>query len=204
MKKTRPLHAIAVLGALLLALFAGPAHAQDGAKPVMLVAKPHLRAGYSQTVLVVVPFGDGEHVGFIINRPLKLSLGSVFPEHEPSRKVVDPVHFGGPVMVDTMFAVLRAPRNPGGESLPLFADLFVASRANDIDRIIEQTPDDARFFVGFVGWRMGELEAEIAKGFWYVLEPQAELVFRKDSGALWRELVRGLGIEPVNPAGRAL
>ena len=97
------------------------------------------------SVLVVVPFGDGEHLGFIINRPLELSLGSMFPEHAPSRKVIDPVHFGGPVMVDTMFAVLRAPRNPGGESLPLFADLFVASRADDIDRIIEQTPDDARF-----------------------------------------------------------
>lgn len=204
MNNTRPLHAIAVLGALLLAFLAGPAPAQEGAKPVMLVAKPHLRAAYSQTVLVVVPFGDGEHAGFIINRPLKLSLGSVFPEHEPSRKVVDPVHFGGPVMFDTMFAVLRSPRNPGGESLPLFADLFVASRADHIDRIIEQTPNDARFFVGFVGWRAGELDAEIAKDFWYVLEPQAELVFRKDSGGMWRELVRGLGIEPGNPAGRAL
>ncbi|MBI1943372.1 MAG: YqgE/AlgH family protein [Betaproteobacteria bacterium] len=204
MNKTRPVHAFAVLAALLLGLLAAPLHAQGDARPVMLVAKPHLRAAYSQTVLVVVPFGDGEHLGFIINRPLELSLGSVFPEHAPSRKVIDPVHFGGPVMVDTMFAVLRSPRSPGRESLPLFADLFVASRANDIDRIIEQTPEDARFFIGFVGWRAGELDAEIAKGFWYVLEPQAELVFRKDSGGLWRELVRGLGIEPGNPGARAL
>jgi putative transcriptional regulator len=204
MEKTRPLHAFAALGALLLGLLAGPVHAQNDAKPLMLVAKPDLRAAYSETVLVAVPFGQGEHIGFIINRPLDLSLGNVLPDHLPSRKVIDPVHFGGPEMVDTIFAVARSPSVPRGASLPLFADLFLASRADDIDRIIEQTPNDARYFIGFVGWRPGELESEIAKGFWFVLEPQPDLVFRKDVGGLWRELVRRLGIEPGNTAGRAL
>jgi putative transcriptional regulator len=204
MKKTRPLQAIALVAAMLLALLGGAAQAQDEARPVMLVAKPGMRAAYSQTVLVAVPFGRGEHIGFIINRPLELSLGSMFPEHAPSRKVIDPVHFGGPVMVNTMFAVMRSPSAPSGDWLPLFADLFVASRAEDIDRVIEHTPNDARYYVGFVGWRAGELDAEIAKGFWYVLEPDPEHVFRKNEEGLWRELVRSLGIEPANPGGRAL
>ena len=203
-KSTSPLRAIAILGAWLIVLAAGAARAQSDAQPVMLVAKPDLGAAYSQTVLIVVPFGDGEHIGFIINRPLEQSLGSMFPDHPPSKKVVDPVRFGGPVMADTILAVVRSPRDPGGDSLPLFGDLFVASRADDINRIIEQTPNDARYFVGFVGWSARELDAEIAKGFWYVLEPQADLVFRKEAGDLWRELVRRLGIEPGNPAGRAL
>lgn len=200
---TSLLRELAVLGAFLLLLAAGAARAQGDGMTVMLVVKPDLRAAYSQTVLIVVPFGKAEHIGFIINRPLEQSLGSLFPDHPPSRKLVDPVRFGGPVMADTILAVVRSPRNPGGESLPPFADLFVASRADDIDRIIEQAPNDARYFAGFVGWRAGELEAEIAKGFWYVLEPQADLVFRKNAGDLWRELVPRLGVEPGNPAGRA-
>lgn len=203
-KLTSLLRAVALLAASLLVLAAGATGAPDEGRPLMLVAKPSLRAAYSQTVLIAVPFGEAEHVGFIINRPLAQSLGSMFPDHPPSSKVIDPVRFGGPVMADTIFAVVRSARNPGGESLPLFGDLFVASRADDINRIIEQTPNDARYFVGFVGWRAGELDAEIAKGFWYVLEPQADLVFRKNAGDLWRELVRGLGVEPGNPAGRAL
>lgn len=193
----------AFLATCLLAL-AGAAYAQDEAKPLMLVAKPSLRAAYSQTVLVAVPFGRGEHIGFILNWPLELSLGSMFPEHLPSRKVIDPVHFGGPVMANTVFAVVRSPNAPGGEAMRLFADLFVASRAEDIDRIIEHTPNDARYYVGFVGWRAGELDAEIAKGFWYVLDPEPEFLFRKNGQDMWRDLLRSLGIEPAHPGARAL
>lgn len=210
-KSTTLLRILAALGAalavLVLAFSPVPARAQkDGkaeGKALMLVAKPSLSAAYSRTVLVAIPLGDGEHIGFIINRPLEQSLAAIFPDHAPARKVVDPVRFGGPVMADTVFALVRSPRGPGGETQRLFGDLFVASRASDIDRIIEQTPNEARYFVGFVGWRQGELDAEIAKGFWYVIDPEPDLLFRSDQGGLWRELVRRLGFEP-NPSQRAL
>ena len=170
----------------------------------MLVAKPELGAAYSQTVLLVVPLGAAEHVGFIINRPLDAPLSAIFPDHAPAKQVVDPVRFGGPIMADTVFALVHsAGTGPGGDTQRLFGDLFVASRATDIDRIIEKTPNDARYFVGFVGWRAGELDAEIAKGFWYVIDPQEDLLFRKDQRAIWRELVRRLGFEP-NPHQSAL
>ena len=198
---------VAALAAVVVAFSPIQARAQQKetkeSKVMMLVAKPTLAAAYSQTVLLVVPLGETEHVGFIINRPLEASLSTIFPEHAPAKKVVDPVRFGGPVMADTVFALVRSKSGPGGDVQRLFADLFVASRAADIDRIIEKTPNDARYFVGFVGWRPGELQAEIDKGFWYVIDPQAELLFRKDTQEMWRELVRRLGFEP-NPGQRAL
>jgi putative transcriptional regulator len=106
-------------------------------------------------------------------------------------------------MVDMVFAVVCAHAAPGGESQRLFGDLFLASRAADIDRIIEHSPNDARYFVGFVGWRPGELEAEIARNYWYVIEPQADLLFREDLQGLWRELVNRLGVAP-GPGQRAI
>ena len=204
----------AAFGAALVALilaFAPPARAEGAgpdnataAKALMLVAKPELGAAYSQTVLLVLPLGNGEHLGFIINRPLDASLSVIFPDHAPAKKVVDPIRFGGPVMADTVFALVHsAGSGPGGDTQRLFGDLFVASRATDIDRIIDQTPNDARYFVGFVGWHSGELDAEIAKGFWYVIDPQEDLLFRKDQRGVWRELVRRLGFEP-NPHQSAL
>jgi putative transcriptional regulator len=199
----------AAFAAILLAFAPGPARAEgseggSAGKALMLVAKPQLGAAYSQTVLLVVPLGAAEHVGFIINRPLDAQLSVIFPDHAPAKKVVDPIRFGGPMMADTVFALVHsAGGGPGGDTKRVFGDLFVASRATDIDRIIEQTPNDARYFVGFVGWRAGELDAEIAKGFWYVIDPQEDLLFRKDQRAIWRELVRRLGFEP-NPHQSAL
>jgi putative transcriptional regulator len=189
----------AALAAVLLAFAPAPARAEGSAgKALMLVAKPELGAAYSQTVLLVVPLGAAEHVGFIINRPLDAPLSAIFPDHAPAKQVVDPVRFGGPIMADTIFALVHSDgTGPGGDTQRLFGDLFVASRATDIDRIIEKTPNDARYFVGFVGWRAGELDAEIAKGFWYVIDPQEDLLFRKDPRGMWRELVRRLGFEPT-------
>lgn len=177
---------------LLLALVAcgaiGAAGAQDLERPLMLVAAPDLQGVYSRTALLVVPTGSGQHVGFILNRATGVKMATLFPEHAPSAKVVDPVYFGGPEMVDSIFAIVR--RDPGEPSLHLFGDLFVTANANAVDRIIEKTPNDARYFAGFVGWQPGELAAELAAGYWYTAEPDAALLFRKDTEALWDELIR--------------
>lgn len=202
-RSMRFLHTAAVLCACLL-VSAGAARAQGAAGPVMLVAKPGIGAIFSETVMVAMPAENSEHVGFIINRPLHRTLGSLFPEHQAASKVADPVRFGGPEMTDTIFAIARSRADAGGETQPLFGDLVVATRADVIDRIIERTPNDARYFIGFVRWGAGELETEIANGFWYVIEAQGDLMFRKDAHGMWQELVRRLGIEPRTPGGSAV
>lgn len=175
-----------------IALILGPgvAEAQDLAKPLLLVAKPELKGPYNHTALLVVPV-DGRHIGFILNRATEVKLGALFPDHAPSAKVADPVYFGGPERVNAIFAIVA--RNPGAPSVRLFGDLHVTAQAEVVDRIIEQTPNDARYFAGFVGWRAGELAAELESGFWYTAEPEAALVFSDDTGAMWESLIRRLG-----------
>ena len=176
--------------ACLLAIGCSAARAQDAGKALLLVAAPTLWGPYQQTALVVVPV-EGKHIGFILNRATDVKLSTLFPQHAPAATVVDPVYFGGPEMAQSLFAVVR--RNPGGQSLQLLGDLFVTGREDAINRIIEQTPNEARYFAGFVGWLPGELESEIGRGLWYVAEPDSRLVFRQDTSGLWRELVNRLG-----------
>jgi putative AlgH/UPF0301 family transcriptional regulator len=101
------------------------------------------------------------------------------------------VYYGGPEMPEAIFAVV--PHNPGPRSLRLFGGLFVAGHSEVIDRIIEQTPNEARYFAGFVAWQPGELAQEIDRGWWYVTDPEPELFFRPDTSELWEELVKRLG-----------
>ena len=145
---------------------------------------------YNHTAVLVVPMG-GQHIGFILNRATDVKLATLFPEHAPSAKVADPVFFGGPEKVNAIFAVV--PRNPGGTSVRLFGELFVTVQAEVVDSIIEQTPNDARYFAGFVGWRPGELAAELEAGFWYMADPDAALVFSDDTGSMWEALIKRLG-----------
>lgn len=186
--------------AVLLILGASVSEAQDLGRPLLLVAKPELKGPYNHTALLVVPV-DGRHIGFILNRATEVKLGALFPDHAPSAKVADPVFFGGPERVNAIFAIVA--RDPGAPAVRLFGDLHVTAQAEAVDRIIEQTPNDARYFAGFVGWQPGELAAELDKGFWYTAEPDAALVFSNDTGTMWESLIQRLG-KPADEGMRAV
>src|SRR5436189_122955 len=56
--------------------------------------------------------------------------------------------------------------------------------------IAAPAPNDARYFVGYVGWRPGELKGEIDRGLWSPLDADIDRVFRKDTEGLWEELIQ--------------
>ncbi|MCL4798160.1 MAG: YqgE/AlgH family protein [Burkholderiales bacterium] len=178
---------------LLAALGAAVAHAQSpqAAEAVFLVANPQFRdPTYFHTVLIAAPLDNGGHIGVILNRPTTRSLSSLFPEHEPSKKVADPVYFGGPFSRSALVAVVNRDSSPGQGSLLLMKSLYLAINVGTIDQIIESTPNQARYYVGYVGWRPGELRREIDRGLWSVLNADPKTVFRRDTEGMWEELHR--------------
>jgi putative transcriptional regulator len=184
---------VALRSALLLFLlfFSGFVSAQAQDDAMLLVAHPAFRdLEYRQTVLIAAPAPNGGHVGVILNRPTRRTLGSLFPEHEPSKKVLDPVFYGGPFSRGALVALVRADNAPGTGSVLLMKNLYLAFRANTIDHVIETSPNEARYFVGYVGWRPGELKSEIDRGLWSVMNAEADTIFRKDTEGLWEELLQ--------------
>ncbi len=198
--------ALRSLVALVLLSVSALAGAQSQEEAILLVAHPAFRdLEYRQTVLIAAPAPNGGHVGVILNRPTRRSLGSLFPEHEPSKEVVEPVFYGGPFSRGALVALVRAESAPGSGSVLLMKDLYLAFRANTIDHVIETTPNEARYFVGYVGWRPGELKSEIDRGLWSVLNAEVDTIFRKDTDSLWEELLQSSRrIRAANPAPRSL
>ena len=167
------------------------AQAVDEEAAVFLVAAPRLvDASYRQTVLLVTPTDNDRHIGFIINRPTQRSLASLFPQHEPSKKVLDPVFFGGPMSKSALFAVVKTQSSPGRGSIKLMKDLFFTMRVDVVDKVIETAPNEARYYVGYVEWRPGELRYEINRGLWHVMNPDVSTIFRRNTDNLWEELIR--------------
>ena len=177
--------------AIVAIAWSSPARPADpGAEPIILVAKRQLQDKlYGSTILIARPIGAERHVGFIINKPTQITLGKLFPSHEPSRKVTEPVFLGGPVSPEVIFALVQGRESPGGRSIKILDDLYLAIDGEVVDRVIEKQSAQARFFAGMVLWRPGELDEEIRRGLWYLHDPKADLVLRKQTESMWEELV---------------
>jgi putative transcriptional regulator len=179
-----------ILASALLAGSATPAWADDQ-EAVLLVANPQFRdPTYRHTVLLAAALENGGHIGVIVNRPTNQSLSSLFPEHGPSKKVVEPVYFGGPFSRTALVAVVKRDDSPGRGSVVLMKHLYLAINVNTIDQIIESTPNEARYYVGYVVWRPGELRSEIDRGLWAVQNADPSVVLRKNTEGMWEELLR--------------
>ncbi len=167
------------------------AHAADVEKPVMLVAKPQLRGSlFESSILLVKPIGGNRHIGFIVNKPTEATLGQLFPEHEASRKINPTVFLGGPQQTNLVFALVERHGGTQRDAMPMTDELFLAVQEASIDSIIEKESEHARFFVGMVSWAPGELDEELARGYWFEDEPDASLLLRKKTDGLWDELRR--------------
>jgi len=170
--------------------WASPARAADTTESIILVAKRQLQDKlYGSTIIIARPIGAQRHVGFILNKPTEMTLGKLFPRHEPSRKVVDPVFLGGPVSPEVIFALVQGRESPGGRSIRILDDLYLAIDSEVVDRVIEKRPAQARFLAGMVLWRPGELNDEVKRGLWYLVDAKADIVLRKPTDSVWEELV---------------
>src|SRR5437660_6559043 len=174
------------LAASSAAFFLASATAAAPEETVLLVAKRQFEDPiYGSTIVLAKPVQGGGHVGFIVNRPTKMSLAELFPEHEASKKVADPLFLGGTVDMNLVFALVETQGNRKDGANRITPDLFLAYETNAGDRIIESESAHARFFLGMAVWWPGQLHDGRDRGLWYVDEPEAKLVLRRKTDGLW-------------------
>ena len=180
----------AALLAAALVLGVGASEAQVPERGFFLVAKPSIvDPNFGRSVVLVTPAPDGGTIGVILNRPTKQSLADILPGNAQLARFTEPLHFGGPVEREALFAVFRADASPG-ESFPVIEDVHIALHPETVEQLLRKPPAALRFFVGYAGWAPGQLKAELGRGDWWVVNADAETVFRKDTATLWDDLAR--------------
>src|SRR5215467_7859277 len=174
---------------LFLAL-AATAQAQAPSKAVFLIARPGMPdPNFRETVVLVVQAeGGGEATGVIINRPTDRSLAEILPGERFSR-FTDPIFFGGPVAQQGLFALFQADRFPG-PALPMLPEVWLAVLPDSVDALVSKPPERIRFFSGYAGWAPGQLQGELDRGDWLVVDADVKTPFLKDTKGLWQDMVR--------------
>lgn len=147
-----------------------------------LIAMPNLADPiFSRSLAFVCEHSERGAMGIIVNRPLGMTLSSLFEQidielHRP--EVADlGICFGGPVQTDRGF-VLHEPLGSWQSTLSVSDELGLTT-SKDILLAVGEGGGPERLFVtlGYAGWEAGQLENEIAQNSWLTVEADTKIIF---------------------------
>lgn len=152
---------------------------------------------FARAVVLLLDCGPEGALGLIVNRPLGASVGELLPEVAELKGHSEPAYVGGPVEPTQVMMLIQASQAPP-DSLALFGDVYVS---RSLESLHQRSGKRFRAYVGYAGWTVGQLEAEIARGDWYVDSAEAAAIFDMPAGEVWPKYVdRNSGVQTRAPA----
>ena len=161
-------------------------------KGKFLVASKQLRdPQFFETVVLLLEYDSKGAMGLVINRPTTVKLSKVLPDIEGLQKRSDTIYLGGPVAKNQLMLLIRTSSPPEGSRL-VFKDIYLSSSQTVIEKMIDKpdTPERFRVYAGYAGWAPGQLDHEVSRGGWHILQADEESVFDKTPSEIWPELIR--------------
>jgi putative transcriptional regulator len=155
----------------------------------LLVAHPNmLDPNFRRSVLFISAHHPQEGaLGIIINRPLDKQVADLVSDVPPEGLADVPVFLGGPVGKNQlMFAAFEWQE---GHGLKINHNVGV----DEANKRIGSDPASIRAFVGYAGWGVGQLEAEMKQKAWLLQKPSPVTLQPERLPQLWFEIMRGLG-----------
>jgi len=166
----------------------------------LLVATPVIDSGcFQKAVIYIFNHSADGAMGLIINQPIELVNYSALLEgmNLPPETVAKniPVFFGGPVERARGF-VLHSADYFRDFSLMKSGELAVTASSNILADIARGNgPKHAALIVGYAGWQVGQLEAEIEQNSWISVPATADLLFNTENDLKWATASKSLGID---------
>lgn len=146
---------------------------------------------FSGTVVIIVRHDSKGAMGIIINRPLgDRSLASLLESlGDKSNTATGSVRIfgGGPVEPGIGF-VLHTGEYQSPATIKIDEKIAVTSSLEilrDIGR--NRGPMKSLIAFGYAGWGPGQLELELAQGFWFTIPDDPKLVFDENRDSVWDE-----------------
>ena len=164
----------------------------------LLVATPRLvDPNFERTVVLVLDHDDSGSLGVVLNRPSPVPVGDILHEWQELAAPPGVLFHGGPVATDSALAVATVSPARGTtvpEEDPVgFRRLFDHTGIVDLDtptELLEDAVDGVRIFAGYAGWGVGQLDAEIEEGSWFVVPREPTDVFGASPDGLWARVLR--------------
>jgi putative transcriptional regulator len=167
----------------------------ESTKGRLLVAAPSLSdPNFRRTVVMMLEHDDAQGaLGVVLNRPSFTEVAGPLPEWEPVAAFPDVFFLGGPVTPGNVIGLARVWPEAEGEGVTPLIDRLAVVDLNRAPTELGAMVEEARAFAGCAGWGVGQLEAEIGVGAWFVVDALADDALSPEPEELWAGVLRRQG-----------
>ena len=147
---------------------------------------------FDRSVVLLIEHNKKGSFGIMLNKSLPLTLKDLFPDTQNDHI---PIHWGGPVEVNSLVSLHKYGNLLKG-STPVIENIYYGASAADLLHSIKKELLDEnliRFYLGYVGWTGGQLDAEINQKLWVVADCDEKNFFDKDNKPGWSSVIKSLG-----------
>lgn len=195
----RPLVAVLVLLALPLPAPAGAggpgreaATTRLHAGSLLVASRDLTDPNFRQSVILLVDYSAKGAMGLILNRPTQLPFAEAIPEIDSLKRLGINLYLGGPVARYRVGLLVRSPKPlPENHAQHLFGPVYFSDRLATLLRLVQAVPEGVTLhaYAGHAGWGPGQLESEIRRGGWHLLDGDAATCFDTDAAEIWPTLI---------------
>ncbi len=165
----------------------------------LLVTTPYVPVGFpfSQAVILVLQDTHEGVFGVVLNRPASPEMLLAWQQvTDRPQFAAEKLVAGGPVQGP----VLAIHREQDLAEVEIQGGLFVSVQKEAIEELSNLELDHAgspfRIVLGAVSWTPGQLENEIDRGTWFVVDGEPDQIF-SDPSQMWERSVRRYGAESI-------
>ena len=151
---------------------------------------------FNRSVVLLAEHNNEGSIGFILNKPLNYTINDLLPEIEASFKIYN----GGPVEQDNLYFIHNIPEIIPN-SIEISNGIYWGGDFETTKHLIntgEINKNNIRFFLGYSGWSVNQLEMEMQENAWIVSENSLKKkLLSKSSNQFWKEKIIEQGGEYV-------
>ena len=160
----------------------------------LLVSEPFMMdPNFKRSVIILTEYSGDGVIGLVLNHQSEYLLGDILPDTSYSEM---PVYVGGPVGKNTLHFIHNRPDIiPNG--IEIWDGVFWGGDFEIVKDLVSQyqlKESEIKFFTGYSGWTMGQLDSELRENVWIVSDKfSLDTIFTHDENTLWRDAVIDLG-----------
>lgn len=156
----------------------------------ILISEPFLSDSYfKRSVVLLTEHTKEGSVGFVLNKPVDLGVKDIlqdFPDLESGISIGGPVNTNSVHYIHTLGSKIP-------ESVKVTDTIYWGGDFKTLKELIdagEVKDDEIRFFLGYSGWSVNQLEKEINENAWLIAEIDSETIMKGIKADFWNEVLK--------------